>query len=92
MGRCACRSANSAASSVPPDPEDLLARASSDRIRTLAAQGGRPPSEVSIVPDTTEVGYEIDGDSAYLAARRVVESALGNGCRKQHHVVAPIVR
>lgn len=50
------------------------------------------PSSTTIVPDTTEVGYEIDDNIAYLAARQLVETSLGNGYRKHHHVLAPIFR
>jgi hypothetical protein len=72
--------------------EQLLAQAWSDHLRIVAASGGRLPSEVTTIPDTTEVGYEIEGNTAYLGARRVVETSFGQGCRKQHQLFATIVR
>jgi hypothetical protein len=73
------------------DPEHRLAEVWSEHLRRVAASG-RAPSDITVVPGTTEVGYEIDGNEAYLAARRVVETGLGNGCRKRHIVIAPLVQ
>jgi hypothetical protein len=75
----------------PLDPEQQLAEAWSHHLGGIAARGGRAPSDVTIVPDSTEVGYEIESNVAYVAARRVVDLGLGNGCRKQHALVAPLV-
>ena len=65
----------------PLDPEQRLAETWSHHLGGIAAHGGRAPSDVSIVPDSTEVGYEIQGNGAYLAARRVVE--LGSATAPQ---------
>lgn len=53
---------------------------------------GKAPEKYTVVPDSTEIGYEIRGNEAILAARRVVEVELGNGYRKLYWVVAPILR
>lgn len=75
-----------------PDPEQRLAETWSEHLSRISARGGRPPSDVTTIPDSTTIGYEIDGNDAFLAARRLVEVGLGHGCRKQYHVVAPLVR
>lgn len=75
-----------------PDPEQRLAEAWSRHLGGVTARGGHAPSDGTVVPDSTEVGYEVDGNVAYLAARRVVELGLGSGCRKQHALVAPLVQ
>jgi hypothetical protein len=43
------------------------------------------------VPGSTEVGYEISGDEARLAARTLIELDFGRGFRKQYWVVASIL-
>jgi hypothetical protein len=75
----------------PPDPEQRLAEVWSNRLASWAGSQGRAPSEAVVVPGTTEVGYEVVGNEAVLAARRLVEVGLGRGCRKQYWVVAPLV-
>jgi hypothetical protein len=53
--------------------------------------GGKMPLQYSTVPGSTEVGYEISGDEARLAARTLIELDFGRGFRKQYWVVASIL-
>jgi hypothetical protein len=43
------------------------------------------------VPESTEVGYEVQGHQAFLAARRTVELDFGADIRKRYPVVAPLL-
>ena len=80
-----------AATADEPDPEQRLAEVWSNQLASWAGPQGRAPSDAVVVPGTTEVGYEVIGNEAVLAARRLVEVGLGRGCRKQYWVVAPLV-
>jgi hypothetical protein len=66
------------------DVERLLARAFSDRLRRIAASAGDMPSGFYIVPGTTEVGYDIEGETASLVAQREVELDFGGGIKKRY--------
>ena len=70
--------------------ERLLARQWRERMQTAAARGAVPLS-ASVVPGSTEVGYELRGGSARLVAQRELEVDFGDGLRKRYQVVAPIV-
>ena len=52
---------------------------------------GSVPTQYTVVPDSTEIGYDIRGNEAVLVARRVIEVELGNGYRKLYFVEAPIL-
>jgi hypothetical protein len=71
------------------DVERILARAFSDRLRSMAVKGDLPVG-FAIVPGTTEVGYDVQGDQASLVAQRSVELDYGGGYRKRYLVKAPI--
>lgn len=42
------------------------------------------------VPETTQVGYEISGNQAFLAARRLVQVGSEGAAQSQHWLVAPL--
>lgn len=51
---------------------------------------GSTPVGYSRVPGTKEIGYEIRGDSAVLAAKQAVELEFEEGYRKRIWVVADL--
>ena len=53
--------------------------------------GGKMPLQYSTVPGSTEVGYDVKGNHARLAASKLIEVDFGRGLRKQYRVVAPIL-
>ena len=59
-------------------------------MQAMAARGAAPVS-VSVVPGSTEVGYDLRGSSARLVAHRELEVDFGDGLRKRYQVMAPIV-
>jgi hypothetical protein len=48
------------------------------------------PLEFTTVPNSTEIGYDIDGDEAILIARKAIEVNFGNGYRKRYWVTVPL--
>jgi hypothetical protein len=88
-----------AAAPVPPggramenetvDPDAALGRAFSRRLRDLVARGGAPLG-YSIVPGTTEIGYDVQGSEATLVARRAMELEFEGGFRKRYWVTATL--
>jgi len=78
-----------ASTGEPPEPEDALARAFSERLRSLAFKGDLPVS-FGIVPGTTEVGYDVQGDDAVLTAQRAVELDFGRGLKTRYWIKAPL--
>ncbi|CAN5586975.1 DUF6345 domain-containing protein [soil metagenome] len=68
--------------------ERLLDRAWAKQSEIWAS--GPKPVGYATVPDSTEVGYEIDGNNAYIAARRQIEVDFGGGYKKRYWVTAPI--
>lgn len=52
---------------------------------------GKQPASFTVVPDSTEVGYNIQRDTAVIAATRLIEVDAGGGYRKRYRVVVPIV-
>ncbi|MFJ9175248.1 DUF6345 domain-containing protein [Streptomyces sp. NPDC102360] len=84
------------------DPRQALDEAQQRRIAHLsamAADGSRSAAdieaqlEVRDVPGSLEVGYEIEGNEAYPAARKLVEIGSRDGMfRKLRWVTAPIAR
>ncbi|GIE86008.1 DUF6345 domain-containing protein [Actinoplanes regularis] len=89
------------AAAVPPRPvprarvsaesgiDGLFGEALQRRLRR-AASGGRVPSAVREVPESTEVGYAVRGDDAVLVARREVEVDFGSGLAKRYVLEEPI--
>jgi hypothetical protein len=72
------------------DIERLLAGEWRKRMQLVAVRGAAPLS-ASVVPGSTEVGYDLRKDSARLVARRELEVDFGDGLRKRYQVVAPIL-
>jgi hypothetical protein len=72
------------------DPDQLLAKAFSERLRRLAASPGDMPIGFGVVPGTTEIGYDVEGDIALLAAQREVELDFGGGIKKRYLLKARI--
>ncbi|MCW6006456.1 hypothetical protein K1W54_18010 [Micromonospora sp. CPCC 205371] len=64
------------------DVNAALGGALQRRLRKAAA-GGRFPSAVRAVPNTTEVGYALRDGDAVLVARREVELEFGSGLAKR---------
>ncbi|WP_309134208.1 DUF6345 domain-containing protein [Cellulomonas sp.] len=79
------RAGGSDASSI----DELLDESLQRRLRRAAA-GGRVPSAVHAVPESTEVGYAVRGDAAVLVARREVEVGFGHGLAKRYVLEEPI--
>ncbi|WJV45254.1 DUF6345 domain-containing protein [Streptomyces flavofungini] len=93
-----------AAAPAPRDPDEALAAAQERLLAELAVRGAEPgadyPSavareqrpEVRDVPGTFQVGYEIEGNEAYPAARKLIEIGPEDGVRTQRWVMAPLAR
>jgi hypothetical protein len=52
---------------------------------------GDAPAQYTIVPGSTEIGYEVRGNQAIIVARRAIEVDFGHGFRKRYWLIAPIV-
>lgn len=76
-------------SSTASSVDELLDEALQRRLRRSAA-GGRVPEAVRAVPETTEVGYALRGDTAVVVARREVEVGFGNGLAKRYVLEEPV--
>ncbi|MFD9887171.1 DUF6345 domain-containing protein [Streptomyces alboflavus] len=87
------------------DPQEALAAAQERLLAELAVRGtpedGDYPAavareqrpEIRDVPGTLQVGYEVEGNEAYLAARKLVEiGPRDSGYRTQRWVIAPLAR
>ncbi|MCZ4118201.1 DUF6345 domain-containing protein [Streptomyces sp. H39-S7] len=61
------------------------------RSRSGSQQSGEPV-EARDVPGTTQVGYEIEGNHAYLAARKLIEIGPEGGFVTRRWVIAPLAR
>jgi hypothetical protein len=51
---------------------------------------GRMPAGYTVVPGSTEVGYAIRGDQAFLVAVREVDVDFGSGLYKRYRIEAPM--
>ncbi|MDJ0314651.1 DUF6345 domain-containing protein [Arthrobacter sp. H35-D1] len=71
------------------DPQTALARAFGPRLRTILS-GPQAPVSVATVPESTEVGYDIQGSHASLVARKAVELEFAGGFRKRYWINAPL--
>ena len=69
--------------------DGLLDEAVQRQLRRVAS-GGRFPSAVRTVPDTTEVGYALRDGDAVLVVRREVELDFGSGLAKRYVLQEPI--
>lgn len=89
---------------APRDPDEALAaeqqrmlaelavRAAGDGADYPAAVSRERLPEVRDVPGTFQVGYEVEGNEAYPAARKLIEIGPEDGVRTQRWVVAPLAR
>jgi hypothetical protein len=69
--------------------ERLLSEAWRKRLATWVVRGD-VPAQYTIVPGSTEIGYDVRGNHALIVARRAVEVDFGRGIRKRYWVTAPI--
>ena len=75
----------------PTNYEQLLAAEFSRQLAVgIARGGGGMPLEFTTVPDSTEIGYDIQGDEVVLIAHKAVEINFGNGYRKRYWVTVPL--
>ncbi|OON81762.1 DUF6345 domain-containing protein [Streptomyces tsukubensis] len=98
------RSGRGARSASRPseDPMEALEAAEQRLLAHLSATGSdgrraiadvRDQLSVRDVPDTTDIGYEIDGNEAYPAARKLIEIGAEDSMFKTRRwVVAPLAR
>jgi hypothetical protein len=70
--------------------ERLLEEEWSKQLEARKASGKQPES-FTVLPDSTEVGYDIQRNTAIIAATRLIEVDCGGGYRKHYRVVVPIV-
>jgi hypothetical protein len=78
---------------LAPEPnnyEQQLAAKFGRQLASWVAKGGGMPLEFTTVPDSTEIGYNIQGNSAVLIARKAVEVNFGSGYRKRYWVTVPL--
>ena len=71
------------------DYEQKLANAFGRRLAAWALRGSIPLN-FSVVPDSTEIGYSIEGSEARLVAQRAIEVDFGQGLRKRYWITEPI--
>lgn len=71
------------------DIDALLAPEVGRRLRSVVSRGGTLLG-VSEVPGTAEIGYDMQGDSAELVARKGIEIDFGGGYKKRYWVQAPV--
>lgn len=70
--------------------ERLLSAEWGKRMAAWAVKG-HMPEQTSVVPGTTEVGYDIRGNEAVLVAKRAVEVDFGGGFRKRYWVTTDLL-
>lgn len=75
--------------SIDSDYERLLAREWQKRLSSLVIDG-TPPVQYTIVPGSTEIGYDIQGNDAVLSVRRAIEVDFGDGYLKRYWIAAPL--
>ncbi|NAZ84775.1 DUF6345 domain-containing protein [Kineococcus indalonis] len=73
----------------PADPAAALARGLDRTLRALMLRGTAPIG-YSVVPGSSEIGYDIQGSTAVLVAREAVEMEFEGGYRKRYFVTAPL--
>jgi hypothetical protein len=72
--------------------EQLLAQEWGRRVASSWAVRGEMPLSFTEVPGSTEVGYDIRGNSASLVARKAIEADFGGVLRKRYWVTAPLLQ
>ena len=70
--------------------ERLLAAEWRKRLAAWVVRG-EAPAQYTIVPGSTEIGYDIRGNQAIIVARRAIEVDLGRGYRKRYWLTVPII-
>jgi Family of unknown function (DUF6345) len=71
--------------------EAALAAAVGAKMRSIVGKSkGAGPVGFATVPGSTEVGYDISGDSAHLIATRSIEVDFGSGYKKLYRVDVPL--
>ncbi len=81
--------AEPAATRAGLDPEDVLANAWQQRMKSFIINGSMPRA-FGTVPGSLEVGYSIRDNTAILVARQEVEVDFGQGLYKRYVVEEPI--
>ena len=76
-----------------PEPrsreETALAAATGVTLRSIVGRSkGAGPVGFSVVPGSTEVGYDLAGDTAELIATRSIEVDFGSGYKKLYRIDA----
>jgi len=72
--------------------EQLLAQAWARRVASGWAVRGEMPLGFTVVPGSTEVGYDIRGNTTSLVARRAIEADFGGVLRKRYWVTVPLLQ
>ncbi len=71
--------------------ETALNEAIGAQLRSIVAKSKGPgPVGFATVPGSTEIGYDIKGDTAVLVATRTIEVDFGSGYKKMYRVEAPL--
>jgi hypothetical protein len=71
--------------------EQLLAQEWGRRVASRWAVRGEMPLSFTDVPGSTEVGYDIRGNTANLVARKAIEVDFGGVLRKRYWVSVPLL-
>lgn len=77
---------------MAPEPSgygQALAAKFAERMANWAASG-QMPLGFTVLPDTTEVGYDFQNGEALLIARQMVEVDFGGGYRKRYWTTVPL--
>jgi hypothetical protein len=72
------------------DYERVLAAEWRKRLAAWVVRG-ESPAQYTIVPGSTEIGYDIRDNHAIIVARRAMEVDFGHGYRKRYWLTAPIL-
>jgi hypothetical protein len=90
-GRAGVSHAEEGAPEMRAPHETALAEAMGVRLRSVVAKGKGPgPVGFTTVAGSTEVGYDIKGDTAELIATRTIEVDFGSGYKKLYRIDAPL--
>jgi hypothetical protein len=76
----------------PAGYEQLLAQEWGRRVASNWAVRGEMPLGFSDVPGSTEVGYDIRGNTAGIIARKAIEVDFGGVLRKRYWVSVPLLQ
>jgi len=73
------------------DYEQLLAEEWAKLLASRWVVRGEMPLRFTVVPGSTEVGYDIRGNDAVVVARRAIEADFGSGYLARYWVTVPLV-